>query len=117
MKIIRSKQLALAPAGHEDPKNPGVVKKVLFKLHDLARGDIQMVNWAALYPNRSLSAHAHDTMQEVFIIVAGSIVASIDGQDVILKKGDALVAEPGEMHTMKNLTTRTAYFISFGIVP
>ncbi|HUD20225.1 MAG TPA: cupin domain-containing protein [Patescibacteria group bacterium] len=116
MKIVRSKQLTLEPAGHEDPNDPGVVKKVLFHLHDLARGDIQMVNWAVLYPNRSFSAHTHRTMQEVFIIVSGRVIASIDGQDVLLEKGDALVAEPGETHTMKNVTTRTARFIAIGIV-
>jgi hypothetical protein len=46
MKIIRLRELKFVPAGHEDPKSPGVLIKILLKKGDLLAGQLQMVNWA-----------------------------------------------------------------------
>ena len=65
MKIVRFGDISEISASHEDPKNPGVLKKVLFHLGDLASGHIQMVNWATLLPGKSFSLHNHESMQEL----------------------------------------------------
>jgi len=44
MKIIRLGELEFVPAGHEDPKSPGVWIKILLKKGDLLAGQLQMVN-------------------------------------------------------------------------
>ena len=48
MRTIRSADLPFVPAGHEDPQDPGVWKKVLLEKADLRAGHVQMVNWARL---------------------------------------------------------------------
>jgi hypothetical protein len=40
MKIVRSSDLSFTAASHEDPKKPGVLKKVLFAKDDLLNGHI-----------------------------------------------------------------------------
>ena len=58
-------------AGHEDPTNPGVWKKVLFRKDDLQLGRIQMINWARLPAGNTFAAHYHEDMQEIFIVLTG----------------------------------------------
>ena len=71
MKIIRGNDKSFIPASHENPLAPGVWKKVLFQRDELQPGTVQMVNWARLPAGSSFSAHYHEDMQEIFIIVAG----------------------------------------------
>jgi mannose-6-phosphate isomerase-like protein (cupin superfamily) len=117
MKIIRNITIVSEPASHEDPKNPGVLKKVLFRLGDLAAGNIQMINHATLLPKRSFNVHSHQDMQEVFLFVSGRVIMTIDNQDIEVESGDAVIVFPGEKHTMKNLRSREAEFYAIGIVP
>lgn len=117
MKIIRSNEIPTEAASHEDPKDPGVVKKVLFHLGDLASGNIQMINWATLLPNKSFRAHAHRDMQEIFVLCDGSAELVVNGKKVLLQSGDACVVFPGESHEMNNPGDKHVTFLAIGIVP
>lgn len=116
MKIIRFGDIPQVPAAHEDPKNPSVLKKVLFRLGDLASGKIQMVNWATILPNRSFSLHHHESMQEIFIMLGDGVVAGVDGKEIVLSRGDALVVEAKESHEMKNIGVFPVDYLAVGIV-
>jgi len=117
MKIIRAKDIKTEPASHEDPNNPGVVKKVLFRLGDLAGGNIQMINWATLLPHKSFRAHAHRDMQEIFILMNGNAELIVDGKKILLQSGDACVVLQGELHEMKNPSANPLTFLAIGIAP
>lgn len=86
MKIIHFRKLEFIPAGHEDPKKPAVLKKVLFKKEDLVKGKIQMINWAKLTPNRSSKTHYHQNMEEVYIILNGKAELMIGDEKKSLKR-------------------------------
>ncbi len=64
MKLIRGNEIDLIPASHEDPKNPGVLKRVLAVKTDLLRGHVQMVNWSRLPAGSSFQSHDHEDMQD-----------------------------------------------------
>lgn len=116
MKIVRFTDLDFMPASHEDPKNPGVLKKVLLKRDDLPEGRIQMINWAKLPVGKSFSPHFHEEMVEVFIIISGKVKAKIDTGEVILEKGDMAVAEEKQVHVFENIGEGDADYICIGIV-
>ena len=80
MKIIRTDDKSFIPASHENPLSPGVWKKVLFQRDELQPGTVQMVNWARLPVGNSFSAHYHEDMQEIFIIVAGEAEMVVAGE-------------------------------------
>jgi len=115
MKIIRFDEIAKVPASHEDARDPGVLKKVLFRRDDLFVGRIQMINWAFLPPGKSFRMHYHQDMQELFIMMADGAVAVVDGKEVSLERGDALVVDPGETHEMKNPTEEEIEYMVVGI--
>lgn len=115
MKIIRFKDIAQVPASHEDPKDSGAVKKVLLTGEEGIRGTIQMMNWATLLPGKSFRPHYHESMLEIFVMMADGVVAIIDGKEVSLHRGDALVVEYRETHKMKNTTAAPIEYLVVGV--
>jgi len=115
LKIIRSADRPFVPAGHEDPQNPGVWKKVLFEKADLQAGRVQMVNWARLPAGKSFAPHHHEDMQEVFVIVQGTAQLTVGGETVAVQRGDAIRIDPLEVHQMSNTGTGDVEYLAFGI--
>ena len=116
MKIIRGKDLDFIPVTHEDAKNSSVVKKVLIRNHDLSFYRIQMVNWAKLSAGKAESRHAHESMEEIYIILAGRARIRINSQDDMLHPGDAVIIPAGSSHEIMALGNSDVLFIAIGIV-
>ncbi len=115
MNIIRGSNLSFEPASHEDPNDPGVLKKILLHREELIKGNIQMINWAHMPVGKAFSAHYHESMQEVFIIISGKAEIEIDSQKETLEKGDAVVIPEKAVHIMKNVSTIPVEYIAIGI--
>ncbi len=115
MNIIRSSNLQFVPASHEDAKNPGSFKKVLFGKDDLLDGRIAMVNWAKLPRRKSFRAHFHEDMEEVFIIMSGKVEITVEQESATLEKGDAIVIPIHAVHTMKAVGEEDTEYIAMGI--
>jgi mannose-6-phosphate isomerase-like protein (cupin superfamily) len=107
--------LCFVPASHEDPANPSVLKKVLFHREDLQPGRLQMFNWAKLPAGSSFTAHYHEDMQEVFLIVQGTARMVVEGETIQLARGDAIAVQPREVHRMWNDTSEDVDYIVFGV--
>ncbi|OGF99598.1 hypothetical protein A2Y99_05405 [Candidatus Gottesmanbacteria bacterium RBG_13_37_7] len=100
-------------ASHENPKNSGVVKKIMlaYKDHHLS-GRIQMINLARLKRGKCFQAHYHTDMTEIFIILKGSAKIRIEKEKSILKKFDLVVIPSNTIHTMMNMgRTETDYLV------
>lgn len=115
MQIVRGSQIEFEPASHEDPRNPGVLKRVLASKDQLAKGQVMMVNWSQLPVGKSFQAHYHEDMQEVFIILNGSVLTVVSDIEVELSKGDAILIDPREVHQMKNMCDEPVEYVVFGI--
>lgn len=115
MKIIRGSDISFVPASHEDPSNPGVLKRVLASRDELIDGRIQMINWARLPARSAFQLHFHEDMEEFFIILSGKVEMTVNGQANNLTAGDAILIAPREVHTMRNLTDEDLDYIVLGI--
>lgn len=116
MKIIRSNDIATIPVSHDDPKNPSAVKKVLLERKDDISGKIQMINWATLLPHKTLRSHAHKDMKEIFIILTGNPILTIDGKKNTLNSGDMVIIECNEQHELYNASSSPVTYVVIGIV-
>lgn len=116
MKIVRFKDLDFIPASHENPKDPGALKKVLLKREDIPAGRIQMINWAKIPKGKTFAPHYHEKMIEIFIIMSGKVQARIDKQEAILEKGDMVIAIEGQIHTFENISDKDVDYFAMGIV-
>jgi mannose-6-phosphate isomerase-like protein (cupin superfamily) len=115
MKIIRFGKIDWQPASHENPQNPGVLKKVMVKVGDMCSGKLQMINWAKMKPQKQFSAHYHEDMDEIFIITSGKAEIKVDKETEILQKGDAIIIPQKSVHMMKNIGDKDAFYIAIGI--
>lgn len=115
MKIIRFEDVSQTAASHEDPNDPGTLKKVLLAAKDEIRGHIQMINWATVFPGKSFYPHAHKDMYEIFIMLDTGAAMNVNGKDVPLARGDELVVEPGELHELRNTIREPVEYIVIGI--
>ena len=115
IKIVRSAQLEFVPAGHEDPKSPGVLIKRLFRKNDMIEGKVQMINWALLGAGKAFRPHYHEDMQEVFILLKGEANITIDGKQAALGPGDSVVIPVGGIHEMANTGKVDVEYIVLGV--
>ncbi len=115
MKQILFGDQEFVAAGHEDPVNPGVWKKVLFRRDDLQSGRIQMVNWARLPAGNTFAPHFHEDMQEIFIVLSGVTRIRAGDEEASLRGGDAVLIDPREVHQMWNDGSEDVDYIAIGI--
>lgn len=114
-RVIHFASLPSLPASHEDPKDPGVLKKILITYKDVIPGKIQMVNWCTLLPKKSFRSHYHETMDEIFIILSGKVKMVIDNETIMMQKRDTVIIPKRSIHTMTNLGSKTVEYIAIGV--
>ena len=108
--------MEFVPASHEDPNNPGVYKKVLFTLNDVAAGGrLQMLNWAKLPKGKSFQRHYHEDMEEIFVIIKGCVEMELAGENCQLMPGDAVMVPANALHCMTNTAAEDAEYIVVGL--
>ena len=115
MKIIRGSGIDFIAASHEDPKNPGVLKRVLATRDDFVAGQIMMLNWARPPQDSSFAAHYHEDMQETFVILTGNVEMVVGEETVDLNAGDAIMIDHHEIHQMHNRSDHDVEYVVFGV--
>lgn len=115
MNITRASKMQYVPASHEDPKNPGSLKKVLVKKDDVMAGRLQMVNWSLLPAGKSFAPHYHEDLEELFIIMKGEAEITVGSETSMVIKGDAIIVAPRIIHSMKNTGQEDVEFLAIGI--
>ena len=115
MEVTYARDRSFVPAGHEDPRDPGVWKTVLFSKADLQTGSVQMVNWAKQPVGKRFARHYHEDMQEIFVIVRGVARLKAGDETVLLEPGDAVRIDPHEVHEMWNGGEEDVEYVVIGI--
>ena len=115
MKTVHFHQRDYVPASHEDPRAPGVWKKMLLTREDFQAGHLQMLNWARLPVGQAFAAHYHEDLQELFLIVSGEAEITVGTATTILRRGDLVSVAPGEIHRMRNLGDTDVEYVVLGI--
>ncbi|VAX11220.1 hypothetical protein MNBD_GAMMA25-1680 [hydrothermal vent metagenome] len=96
MKITSLKILDKVAVSH----NPAIKKQIM-----LANGELpNIINFsrAVFPPGEIAGAHQHDDMSEIFFVLSGKGMITIDGVAHTLETGICVAVEAGEMHEVKN---------------
>jgi mannose-6-phosphate isomerase-like protein (cupin superfamily) len=113
--FVSSTELSFEPASHEDPNNPGVLKKVLLKAEVCPSGKLQMLNSARMEPGKAFARHYHEDMTEVFLLVSGLAEIKVESELFRMQAGDVVLVPPLCEHEMANLGQVPVEYIVFGI--
>jgi mannose-6-phosphate isomerase-like protein (cupin superfamily) len=75
---------------------------------ELAQPDLPFVGFANEGVNER---HYHRQAFEIYLVARGSSTVVVDDATVVLQPGDALVVEPGEVHTFVHNTPDYFHFV------
>ena len=115
MKFVSADESPFVPASHEDPRNPGVLKRVIADKSLLQAGQVQMLNWSRLPVGSSFQPHYHEDMQEIFVLLNGRVEMFVGSQVMTMGAGDTVIVAPQEIHRMQNVGDVDAEYLVFGI--
>lgn len=89
-------------------------KKIIFSLGDFQeKGYLLQV--VTIPPNTKQRTHSHNKQTEVFYILKGETIITINGKDYLAKPGDAFISSPGDAHNLWNRTDKEFKLIVFKI--
>lgn len=74
-----------------------------------------MLNWARLPVGSSFRPHYHEDMQEIFVLISGTVRMLGPAQSLDMSAGDTVIVDPQEIHQMTNIGDQPADYIVFGI--
>src|SRR5205085_2484383 len=76
-------------------------KAILFNEDDLdAKGSkIQVIK---IHPHGAIDPHYHQIRTEVFLVLKGSGIITLDDQEIQSKESDFLLCQPNTVHAFKN---------------
>lgn len=115
MEFISARQSGFVPASHEDPRSPGVLKRVIATDSQFLSGQVRMLNWARLPAGASFRRHYHEDMQEAFVLLQGQVEMIVGDQVLEMHPGDTVLVAPREIHQMRNAGPEAAEYLVFGI--
>lgn len=89
-------------------------KKIIFSLDDFQeKGHLLQV--VTIPPHTKQRLHSHRVQTEVFYILEGETIITINGVDYAAKPGDAFISSPGDVHNLWNRTEKEFKLLVFKI--
>ena len=94
------------PAGEgEEVVKEDYRKRIIFSLDDFAeKGHLLQI--VTIPPNTRQRLHFHHRQTEVFYILEGETLITINGVEHQAKPGDAFICSPGDAHNLWNRTDK-----------
>ena len=138
MKVVSTKDKKFVPASHEDPKDPGVVKKVLLGSDDFDPScQLKMLNYAVIKPGQSFASHFHQTLEEFFYVISGKArikMKTLTDEEIdscinkkesfndllkgvksqTLEKEEVVLIPPKTIHIMENIGADDLVYLAVG---
>lgn len=103
------------PAGEgEEVVEKDYRKRIIFSLDDFdEKGHLLQV--VTIPPNTRQRVHFHRKQTEVFYILEGETLITINGVEHLARPGDAFICSPGDVHSLWNKTDREFRLVVFKI--
>src|SRR5689334_667660 len=89
-------------------------KKILFSLNDFQQKGHQL-QIVTIPPHTKQRMHSHNKQTEVFYILEGYCIITINNQDFDAKVGDSFICEPGDTHNLWNKSAAEFKLVVFKI--
>ena len=68
----------------------------------LVQGEFLFAGLNAFEPGQEHAPHTHDGQDKLYLVLEGSGVVNIGGQEALLSAGDAAFAPSGVLHSIRN---------------
>lgn len=105
VKVIE--RLNFVPSSHL-----GIFKKIIFGNVDLD-SNITQVAFTEITSGNIIESHVHESMEEIFLILAGQCEFIVDGEYFLLDREAVIKIPSGKFHSIRALTDCRLFY--FGI--
>lgn len=80
-------------------------KRIIFSPGDFEqKGHLLQV--VTIPPHTKQRLHSHNVQTEIYLILEGETIVTINGKDYQAKPGDAFITSPGDVHNLWNKTNK-----------
>jgi|WetSurMetagenome_2_1015567.scaffolds.fasta_scaffold703383_1 mannose-6-phosphate isomerase-like protein (cupin superfamily) len=106
MKVIRMEEIkGVLPSGHYDLD----LKRVIGE-SDSTTG--LRVSFVLMQENGKADPHVHEEAEQLFMVLKGEMMFTIEGVEISVKAGSAILVQPGESHENYNASQgETEYLV------
>lgn len=116
MKLINQNSRHWEPATHEDPQDPGVLKKVIVTHEEVSpESKLMMINLCKVPVGKTHKAHSHKTMEEIFYFTEGEGEVRVGEEIETVGPGDRVIVPATLEHQIKNTGAVDLKYIGLGI--
>ncbi len=93
---------------------PDYSKKILFNLEDFTQSG-HLLQVVTIPPQTKQRVHFHNKQTEVFYVLKGSALLTINDTEYQTKPGDAFICSPGDKHNLWNQSEENFEILVFKI--
>ena len=116
VKIVNQNSRDWEPASHEDPEDPGVLKKVIVRHEELdPKSKLMMINLSKIPVGKTHKAHSHESMEEIFYFTEGEGEVRVGEEIEPVGPGDRVIVPATVEHQVKNTGNTELKYIGLGI--
>jgi mannose-6-phosphate isomerase-like protein (cupin superfamily) len=76
---------------------------------------LSFINYAELEPGASIGVHRHGENEEVYVVLSGSGVMTVNGERRAVRKGDVILNKPGWEHGLENASEEPLALLVFEV--
>ena len=106
MLHVKKDEAELTPISHD----PNLKKRLYKRDWTSCVGNISHI---VLRPGDTAKNHVHKDGYEIFYVIRGEAVFTVQGNPVTASAGDCLIIEPGDWHAISKIVKETALFYFF----
>lgn len=67
------------------------------------QGPWNFVDYAVLPPGTSIGVHTHEDNEELYLVLDGSGIMHLDGEEFPVQRGSVILNRPGGTHGLRNI--------------
>jgi mannose-6-phosphate isomerase-like protein (cupin superfamily) len=86
----------------------------MYELTDLV-SQLQIVAHDVLPPGTAIGVHPHPSEEEIYFILDGEGIMTVDGEERVVAAGDMILTQPGSSHGLRNHTSENLRMVALEV--
>ena len=76
---------------------------------------LKFINYVEMEPGSSIGVHRHGENEEVYVVLSGSGMMTVNDERRAVKAGDIILNKPGWQHGLENMSDQTLKLFVFEV--
>lgn len=90
----------------------GIIFREVFSKKNF-KSSLQFLHETIILPNSTIGYHLHTGNEEIYYVIEGEGIMTVDGEDKKISSGDAVITHGGSSHGLKNISSKKLKILVF----